>query len=166
MNDWFHKLSGYCLALLLCVGLPYSYGQPHPFEGANVILINTDLADKEAYLAIGRVLTEQAIPFSAASDCLLINAKGQPFDGYKDVVFVGQLSVNAGLVKLTGRMRMPVPVGKEGGSDNYKAVGYSKEKSKPSLSRAGFLYLNGLAKKLYPELHGVISYKVQPEPME
>lgn len=153
------------LTFLLLGCLTGSYAQPRPFEGANTVLINTDLADKEAYLTVGRVLSEQAIPFSVARDCLVISAPG--FARQKDVVFVGQLSVNAGLVKLTGSLQEPLGKDQTEGADSRNvAVRYGKEKRNATLAHAGFLYLNELAKKLYTDLHGVISYKVVPQPME
>lgn len=155
----------YCLGLLLSLLLPSAQAQPVPFEGANIILITTDLADKEAYLTAGNVFTEHGVLFSAADDCLLISLPVKTGESDKPAEFVGQLSVNSGLVKLTGRMQF------SGESANGQAMkvtplsmGYAKDKRKSALSQAGFLYLVELAKKLHRPLHGIISYKIQVAP--
>ena len=92
--------------LLSVVGL-VAHGQRTPFAGANTIFITTSLADRQTYEAIGQVLTEQGITFSAASDGLLISAQGKSFGHYENAAFLGQMTVSGGLVKLTGRMQAP-----------------------------------------------------------
>ena len=154
----------YGFLLLLSGSLTFSYGQARPFSGANTVLITTDLADKEAYLTITRILAEQAIPFSVANDCLLISAPDYAFDQRKDVVFVSQLSVNAGLVKLTGTLQGVKEI-IAGAESHPLLVSYGHEKRPSTLGHRGFLYLHELAKKLYTDLHGVISYKVGGQPL-
>ncbi|GAB2579658.1 hypothetical protein [Spirosoma areae] len=161
MGHFAAKRSAYWLTLTLGLMGPHAHGQRPPFEGANVILITTDLADKQTYQAITQVLTEQSITFSAASDGLLLNSSIKPVDGHQTIVFAGQVSVRSGLVKLTGRLYTPEQVA---GEDKLSAgqvlpIAYSKRKN--SLQRAGFLYLNELAKKLQAHFRGVIFYKVE-----
>ena len=144
--------------------------QPVAFEGANVIVITTDLADKEAYLTISQILTEQTIPFEVTDDCLQLNIplKSPQYATSTEPTLIGQISVHAGLVRLTGTLQRGTPARNNGGLASAKAisVSYQKEKSKSTFARLGFLYLSEVAHKLQPSLHGVISYKVQPEPMD
>ncbi|GAB3050616.1 hypothetical protein [Spirosoma pulveris] len=154
----------YCFILLLSGSLTLSYGQASPFPGANTVLITTDLADKEAYLTITRILAQQAIPFSVAHAGLLISAPGYPFDQHKDVVLVSQLSVNAGLVKLTGTLQGMKENG-AGVESHPVPVRYGHQKRASTLAHRGFLYLHELAQKLQADLHGVISYKVGGQPL-
>ncbi|GAB3769907.1 hypothetical protein GCM10028818_06830 [Spirosoma horti] len=160
----------YWLTLLFLPLLPAVKAQPVAFEGANVIVITTDLADKEAYLTISQVLMEQNIPIEVASNCLQISVplKSTPYSSSAEPLLISQLSVHAGLVKLTGTIQMAPSIKKSTGLASKKVIqaSYHKEKSKSALSRLGFLYLNDLAQKLHPALHGVISYKVQPIPMD
>ncbi|SOD81159.1 hypothetical protein [Spirosoma fluviale] len=152
----------YLVGLLLTLIFPPAQAQSIPFEGANVILITTDLADKEAYLVAGRVLTEQGILFSAGDDCLLITLPVNTGESGKKTEFVGQLVVNAGLVKLTGTMQSPnESVSNQPIKVTPLSIGYAKDKRKPLLAQEGFLYLNEIAKKLRRPLHGIISYKMQ-----
>ncbi|ADB37721.1 hypothetical protein [Spirosoma linguale] len=161
MKKVLRKQYAYCLGLLLSLLVPSALAQPAPFEGANVILITTDLADKEAYITVGNVLTEQGIVFSATDDCLLINLPVKASEPGKTTEFVGQLSVNAGLVKLTGRMQSASePTNEQPMKSTPLSMGYAKDKRKTSLSQVGFLYLVELAKKLRRPLHGIISYKM------
>lgn len=156
-----HLVSG-GLLLLYSVVLPLAYGQRTPFAGANTIFISTHLADRQTYEAIGQVLTEQGIQFSAASDGLLISAQGKPFGPYKDATFLGQITVTGSLVKLTGRMQAP-PTGDGTMTEaSVLPVAFQPGKRKETLPQRGFTFLNDLAKKLQPVLRGVISYKVQP----
>jgi len=155
------------LFLLLCSVVK---AQPVAFEGANVIVITTDLADKEAYLTISQVLMEQNIPFEAIDDCLQLSVplKSSQYATSTEATLIGQISVRAGLVRLTGTIQRGNPARNTGGLASAKviSVAYQKEKSKSTLARLGFLYLSEVAHKLRPSLHGVISYKVQPEPMD
>ncbi|AKD56170.1 hypothetical protein SD10_15965 [Spirosoma radiotolerans] len=149
---------------------PAVKAQPVAFEGANTIVITTDLADKEAYLTISQVLTEQNMPIEVASTCLRIRVplKSVQYSTSAEPILIGQLSVHAGLVKLTGIVQ-EAPSGRNNtglASSKVIPASYQKERSKSTLPRLGFLYLSDLAKKLHPALHGVISYKVQPEPMD
>lgn len=160
-----HRLS--LLFLLLC---PTVKAQPVAFEGANVIVITTDLADKEAYLAISQVLMEQSLPFEVTDDCLQLSVplKSSQYPTSAETTLIGQLSVQAGLVRLTGTLQKGPLVRTNAGLTSAKVMAavYQKEKSKSTPARLGFLYLSDLAQKLRPALHGVISYKVQPEPMD
>ncbi|RIV18412.1 hypothetical protein DYU11_27940 [Fibrisoma montanum] len=121
-----------------------------------MILLGTSLADKEALNAIVTVLTEQSISFSIDRNLVSFKAQEKPSAGNDPFVFEGFLSVNAGLVKLTGKMQH-APNGAQ--SIRYVPVEYTT--SKASLQRLGFLYMDQLAKKLQPVLHGVILYKYQ-----
>ncbi|MCX6215992.1 hypothetical protein [Spirosoma sp.] len=162
MGKNLYKQYTYCFGLLLSLLVPFAQAQPAPFEGANVILITTDLADKEAYITAASVLTEQGILFSAADDCLLINLPVKASEPGKTTEFVGKLSVNAGLVKLTGRMQLAGEFTNEQPIKGRPlSMSYAKDKRKVSLSQVGFLYLIELAKKLHRPLHGIISYKMQ-----
>ncbi|RYF69247.1 MAG: hypothetical protein EOO39_17950 [Cytophagaceae bacterium] len=144
--------------------------QPIAFEGANVIVITTDLADKEAYLTISQVLMERNIPFEVTDDCLQLSIplKSSQYAISTEPTLIGQISVHAGLVRLTGTIQGGAPARNTGGRASAKvmSVVYQKEKSKSTFARMGFLYLSEVAHKLRPSLHGVISYKVQPEPMD
>ncbi|GAB3014017.1 hypothetical protein [Spirosoma pulveris] len=156
-----------CLGLLLSLTVFSVQAQPKLFEGANMILITTDLADKEAYLVVGRILTEQGILFSAGDDCLQIALPVSTGEINRKIEFMGHLAVTAGLVKLTGSMQSPAEsVNKQPMKATPLSFGYTKDKRKTSLSHEGFLYLNEIAKKLYRPLHGVISYKIQVPPAE
>lgn len=153
--------------LLLC---PIVKAQPVAFEGANVIVITTDLADKEAYLAISQVLMAQTIPFEVTDDCLQLSVplKSSQYATSVEPTLVGQISVHAGLVRLTGIIQRGAPARNTDGLASAKviSVAYQKEKSKSTFARLGFLYLNEVAHQLQPSLHGVISYKIQPQPMD
>ncbi|GAB2574176.1 hypothetical protein [Spirosoma areae] len=161
MGHFAAKRSAYWLTLTLGLMGPHAHGQRPPFEGANVILITTDLADTQTYQAIIRVLTEQSITFSAASDGLLLTSSVKPVDGQQNVVFAGQVSVRGNMVKLTGQLYTPEQVAEGSKLPKGKAVPIAYSKRKNSLQRAGFLYLNELAKKLQAHFRGVIFYKVE-----
>lgn len=154
-----YKVVSLWLIVQLCLLPLASNGQLTPFKGANVILITTDLADKESYIAIAQVLSEESISYEASNNILLIQSTNQSFNGKKDIVFDGQLSVSAGLVTLTGIMR-----NKNESAQNQliaTAVPIAYNKAKSSLQQIGFTYMNDLALKLQRVLHGVISYKLQ-----
>ncbi|MVM35971.1 hypothetical protein GO755_38515 [Spirosoma sp. HMF4905] len=162
MKNTLRSQLGYWL-ILTSFSLTPSMGQPLPFEDANVIFITTDLADKQAYQAISQVLTEHSILFSLASDGMLISTKGNPSLSSQGAFFMGQVSVIGGLVKLTGRMHLSSEIDSSGSSErNITPIRYHTGKS--TLAKAGFMYLDGLAHKLRPVLHGVIRYKVQKDP--
>ena len=129
--------------------------------GPTPFLLRRSLADRQTYEAIGKLLTEQGITFSAASDGLLISTQGKPFGPYKDAAFLGQMTVSGGLVKLTGRMQAPPDEGSATIEASVLPVVFQPTKRKESLPQLGFMFLNDLAKKLQPVLRGVISYKVQ-----
>lgn len=147
------------LLIQLCLLSLSSKGQHMPFKGANVILITTDLADKESYIAIAQVLSEESISYAASNNMLLIQSTDQSFNGKKDIVFDGQLSVSAGLVTLTGMMRNKNESAQNQPIATTVPIAYNKAKS--SLQQIGFTYMNDLAQKLQRVLHGVISYKLQ-----
>jgi hypothetical protein len=152
---------GFCLAILFSVALCMAYGQRTPFEGANTVYITANLADGQAYEAIEKVLSEQGVLFSAASDGILISAQNKRFGPYKGATFSGQLGVVGKLVKLTGTMQIPAADGSTETNMTVIPVAYQPAKRKESIQRLGFLYLNELAKKLQPALHGVVTYKLQ-----
>ncbi|GAB3805347.1 hypothetical protein GCM10028819_38450 [Spirosoma humi] len=160
----------YRLTLLLLLLCAIVKAQPVAFEGANVIVVTTDLADKEAYLTISQVLMEQHISFEVTDDCLQLSVplKSPQYATSAEPTLIGQISVHAGLVRLTGTIRRGTPAKNTDGLAFAKvvSVAYQKEKNKSTSARMGFLYLSELAHKLQPSLHGVISYKVQPEPMD
>jgi len=155
------------LLLLLCSSVK---AQPVAFEGANVIVITTNLADKEAYQTISQVLMEQNIPFEVTDNGLQVSVplKSSQYPASAEPTLVSQLSVQAGLVRLSGTIQRGASVRNKDGMASAKVISasYQKEKNKSTLARLGFLYLSDLAQKLQPSLHGVISYKVQTEPMD
>ncbi|WP_460973487.1 hypothetical protein [Spirosoma migulaei] len=159
MKHDLRTLTLFLVTLLLCT-FTRARGQSLPVSEAHTIFITTNLADNQAYIAIGKVLTEQSILFSVTSDGILISSQGNTFTDNQDAIFVGQLTVTGGLVKLTGQMRTPSKANSNDPSDS-KVVPIGYQKSKTSVSKAGFIYMNELAKKLKPVLHGVIRYKAQ-----
>ncbi|CCH55431.1 hypothetical protein BN8_04690 [Fibrisoma limi BUZ 3] len=146
----------YWLLASMCILSTYSYGQYTPFKGANMILLGTSLADKEALTEIANVLTDQSISFSVDRNLVSFQAKDKSSGGNEPIVFEGFLSVNAGLVKLTGKMQNAAS-----GSQTVSYIPVEYTTSKASSQRLGFLYMDQLAKKLQPVLHGVIIYKYQ-----
>ncbi|QMW03850.1 hypothetical protein [Spirosoma foliorum] len=149
---------------LLFFTISSAQSQSLPAEGSNAIFITTSLTDTEAYLAIGKVLTEQSILFSVASDGLLISSQGNSIANNKGVIFTGQLSLQKGVVKLTGSLReLPQADGSKSTKGNLMHAHY--QGGTTSLAKAGFSYMDELAKKLKPALRGVIHYKLQKEPM-
>lgn len=159
MNPCQVNLVSVWLVIQLCLLSLSANGQHTPFKGANVILITTDLADKESYIAIAQVLSEQSISYTAGNNVLLIQSIDQSFNGKKDLVFDGQLSVSAGLVTLTGVVRNKSENPHNQEIANTVPIAYTKAKS--SLQQVGFTYMNDLAQKLQRVLHGVITYKLQ-----
>ncbi|GAB4050821.1 hypothetical protein [Spirosoma litoris] len=139
-------------------------GQSLPAERPTTIFITTSLNDTEAYLAIGKVLTEQGVLFSVASDGLLISSQGNSIADDKGVIFTGQLSLQKGVVKLTGSLR-ELPQADDSKSTKGNLVHAHYNGGTTSLSKASFRYMDELAKKLKPALHGVIQYKLQKGPM-
>lgn len=171
MKHIFSFPTPYWLTLLFLLLCPMVKAQPVAFEGANVIVITTDLADKEAYLTISQVLMEQHIPFEVTDDCLQLSVplkSSQYATSAEPTLMIGQISVRAGLVRLTGTIQRGAPARNTGGLTSAKviSVAYQKEKSKSTVARLGFLHLSEVAHKLQPSLNGVLSYKVQPEPMD
>ncbi|QJW90449.1 hypothetical protein HNV11_14205 [Spirosoma taeanense] len=49
------------------------------------------------------------------------------------------------------------------GSNELTVIPIEYRKKSASLQKAGFIYMNELAKKLQPILHGVITYKFQQD---
>ncbi|QJW91760.1 hypothetical protein HNV11_21440 [Spirosoma taeanense] len=162
------RLKPFCcwLACLFCLVATSSRSQQLPFKGANTILITTDLADKEAYLAVAEVLTEQGVAYTGDNDFLIIRAPENVFAGSnKGAVFEGKLYINSGLAMLTGWLRNSSYIVQTSSlaEPNGTPVEYRKGSTAPQ--NEGFLFMDNLARKLQPVLHGVMSYKLQNHPL-
>jgi hypothetical protein len=163
MKHIFYLRSSHWLALLVCCISICSWAQSGPFNGANTIVLSTNLADKDAYQSITEVLRSQHISFTADGDVLLMHSESNSTLAGKGYVFKGQLSVNTGIVKLTGRILDTSYQGNESVSDKSVLISYSK--SHASLQRMGFVYMDDLARKLQLALQGSIMYKYQKDPI-
>ncbi|GAB3558266.1 hypothetical protein [Spirosoma fluminis] len=150
---------GYWIAFLVLVSSGYCQAQHEPFRGANMIILSTSLADKEAYQTIMQILAEQPIGVTVNTDGLLIRSGENSSLAAKGLVFEGQLVVNTGIVKLSGRIFDMAD--KTGGSAAGKTIAIAYTKSRTSLQTIGFLYMDELARKLQAALRGPIMYKYQ-----
>jgi|GEM_PF-2719867 len=144
---------------LILVSTGRSSAQYGPFYGANMILVGTSYADKEAHQLISQVLTQETINHAIDNGLVTFQVVATSPATGKELLYDCSMRVQAGLVKLTGRLR-----NEQAGTSQARLteagfipIAYTKERT--SHQRLGFTYLDEVAKKVQSALQGVIIYK-------
>lgn len=149
------------IAILTCLVIGQTKAQHAPFVGANTILLSTFLADQQAYEVITDVLASESLTFIPDGSRLLIRSQNRSSFTAKSLIFEGQITLNAGIVKLTGHVLESTTMESTALSKRSSLVLFTKGRNSPQ--RVAFNYMDALAKKLQVSLRGMITYKYQAD---